>query len=145
MIEDPVDTQGAIAVCTGGLNVVAPVGFPSRGGSAARASIVIWEDRLAVIPSGVRRGIFRQRVILKAGWKEVYPLRRMALPARIFSYPISRARDGLVLERKVEQPRAAIFDYQFFPRDRSVQEILEILESAGYLVGRTPRRAKYVG
>jgi hypothetical protein len=132
------------AIYQGSLNISARIGVPARRGSAARAEIVIWPDRLVVIPHGLFRGNFRTITVPRDEWIMVSPMHPWPWLIRLLN-PMVRGKAGVVLQRRGSLWPRAVVDYQFFIASDSLSPFLQDMESAGYSVDWTPKRARIMG
>jgi hypothetical protein len=119
---------------TGSLAVSVPIGtWAKERGSARSARLTLLPDRISIVPFGILRGMFREKVIFKSERVRVNPVTSTFLDRKGILIDGHTGGDGVSQE------------VYFFPRKRSAAEVLAEMTELGYEVDLTPRNPRIFG
>ncbi len=128
------DDASGFSSFTGSLDVMIPVGtWAKERGSARSARLTVVPDRVSVVPFGIWRGIFREKVVVKSDAITVFPV----------TSPLA-GRSGILIDGNIGGDGVAQEIY-FYPRTASEAGVLMGLTNLGYQVDLTQRKPRIFG
>jgi hypothetical protein len=128
------DEESGFPSYVGSLHVMHPVmTMAKERGSARSVRITLLPDRISIIPFGILRGTFRQKVIFKCEPITINP----------FTSTFT-GREGIMIDGHVGCDGVSQEIY-IFPRKASVEEILGAMTDLGFRVDLRPRKPRVFG